>query len=486
MVSTTVRAALIGGAFLCCAPASADTLKEALAKAYVDNPTLEAARAQLRATDENVPIQRAAGLPNLANNTTFTEFLLQPQASFIAPARAVSSNIELTVPLYQGGAVRNGIQAAESRVDAGRADLRGTESTVFNQVVAAYMDVIQNEAIVGLSANNVEVLRITFEATSDRFEIGDTTRTDVAQAESRLAVARGELQSAQSNLIAARENYIELVGAAPQDLQPPPPLPGLPGDVDSAVVVALESNPDLLAAYERAAAAGYDIEVAGAGRLPTLETFTSGSYQNFLGTLGSFFGGGPPDQVNIGAQAGLRLRLPLFQGGRVAAQQRQASATAEATLEQAVGTERAIIAAVRAAYASWRAANGIVASSQSAVDAATIGLEGVRAENTVGNRTIIEILNAQQELLVAQVQLVTARRNAYVAGFTLLATMGRAEARDLGLETEGPLYDPAVNFSRVRGIIWDWQRDPAPEASSTRTVDIPAQDAEVPVLNLPE
>ena len=174
------------------------------------------------------------------------------------------------------------------------------------------------------------------------------------------------------------------------------------------------------------------------------------------------------------------MTLPLFQGGRVAAQQRQATAQAEAALEQVIATERSVIAQTRAIYSSWRAANAIIASSQAAVDAAALSLEGVRAENTVGNRTILDILDAQQELLRAQVQLVTARRNAYVAGFNLLAIMGKAEARDLGLGDEGLLYDPVVNYDRVRGIIWDWQRDPEPEADRSRTVDIPPADGEVP------
>ncbi|MGC1269818.1 MAG: TolC family protein, partial [Croceibacterium sp.] len=156
-----------------------------------------------------------------------------------------------------------------------------------------------------------------------------------------------------------------------------------------------------------------------------------------------------------------------------------AQARSSAALEQVVATERDVIAATRASFSSWRASNAIITSTQSAVDAATLSLEGVRAENSVGNRTILDILDAQQELLRAQVQLVTARRNAYVAGFTLLSAMGRAEARDLGLEEAGPLYDPVANTDRVRHIIWDWAQDPDPVPQSTRTVDIPAQDGEI-------
>ena len=145
-----------------------------------------------------------------------------------------------------------------------------------------------------------------------------------------------------------------------------------------------------------------------------------------------------------------------------------------------IATERSVIAQVRGAYASWRAAHSIIESTQSAVDAAELSLEGVRAENPVGNRSILDILDAQQELLRAQVQLVTARRNEYVAGFTLLAAMGRAEARDLGLEGDVPLYDPAVNYERDRPIFFDWGADPDPVARSTRTVDIPPQDGAIP------
>ncbi|WP_046905099.1 TolC family outer membrane protein [Croceibacterium atlanticum] len=460
--------------------ASADTLKEALAQAYETNPTLEAARAQLRATDENVPIQRADGLPSLNASGQYTEYVVQATSSFINPERAAQAGLELSVPLYSGGRVRNGINAAETRVLAGRANLRATESSVFSQVVAAYMDVILQEAIVGLSSNNVDVLQVNLQATSDRFEIGDLTRTDVAQSQARLAQAESSLRSAKANLTEARERYIRLVGEMPTDLQAPPPLPGLPETPDDAVIVALENNPDMIAARREAKAAGYDIEVAGAGRLPTVSLFANGNYNNYLGTLGSI-SGSPADQAQTSSQAGVRVQMPLFQGGAVSARQRQAQANASAALERAIGTEREIIATVRAAYSSWQAANEIIRSSQAAVDAADLSLEGVRAENTVGNRTILDILNAQQELLSAQVDLVTARRNAYVAGFTLLAAMGRAEARDLGLEDEivGPLYDPTEYYDRVRGNLWDWSRNPDPVAESTRTVDIPAPDGEI-------
>ncbi len=459
-------------------PARADDLREALAAAYNTNPVLEGARAQQRATDEGVPIQRAQGVPSVALQATHIEFIQQSANAFTAPERNLGVNLQMLVPVYSGGAVRNGIAAAKERVEAGQADLRNTESAIFSQVVAAYMDVLRTEALVALATNNAAVLRTNLEATSDRFQIGDLTITDVAQSRSRLAVAEGDLQSAQANLIAARETYIRLVGQEPGVLEAPPPLPGLPATVGEAIVSALENNPNLDAARQRAEAAGFDTKAAGAGRLPTVGVFVNGDYSDFYGTLGG------PISANFAqsektANAGVRVTIPLFQGGLPAARQRQAGARESAALEDVIASERQVIAETRATYASWQAANGVIKSAQAAVEAAELSLEGVRAENSIGNRTIIEVLNAEQELVQARAQLVTARRNAYVAGFNLLALMGKAEARDLNLDTGGVLYDPQVNADRVSSKMWDWDRDPDPAAKSSRTVDIPPATATI-------
>lgn len=478
--------ALAGSASLLAlaAPAGAETLREALARAYTTNPTLESARANQRANDENVPINRAQGLPSANITATHIEFIQQSSNAFVAPDRNLGVTAQLLVPVYSGGAVRNSIAAAKERVEAGQADLRNTESAVFSQVVAAYMDVLRTEALVALATNNVAVLRTNLEATSDRFQIGDLTITDVAQSRSRLAVAEGDLQSAEANLIAARETYIRLVGTEPGELEAPPPLPGLPATVGDAIVAALEDNPNLIAARERAAAAGFDTKVAGAGRLPTVGVFVNGDYSDFFGTLG-----GPIAadfvQSEKTANAGVRITIPLFQGGLPAARQRQAGARESAALEDVIAAERQVIAETRSTYANWQAANAVIKSAQAAVEAAELSLEGVRAEQSIGNRTVIEVLNAEQELVQARAQLVTARRNAYVAGFTLLALMGQAEARDLNLDTGGVLYDPKVNADRVSSKLWDWDRDPEPAPKSTSTVDIPPAKATIGPQLLP-
>ena len=261
-------------------------------------------------------------------------------------------------------------------------------------------------------------------------------------------------------------------------LEAPPPLPGLPGSPEDATRMALDHNPDLIAARERAKASGYDVNVAGAGRLPRVSIFTGVDYTSYLGTLGGA-AAGTLAQSQTTAQVGVRATIPLFQGGLPAAQTRQAQARETASLEQEIAVERDVVAQARASYSSWQAATAIIVSSQAAVDAAALSLEGVRAENSVGNRTMLDILDAEQELLQARVRLATARRNAYVGGFTLLAAMGKAEARDLGLES-GTLYDPDLNYDRVRFKWSDWSDDPDPAARSTRTVDTKPQTGEIP------
>ena len=462
-------------------PSHADTLREALIAAYQTNPTMTGARAGQRATDETVPIAKADGRPSATSDFGYQENFLRSANSFTAPLRQSTAGGSVTVPIYSGGAVKNSVRAAKNRVTAGQNDLRATESSLFSNVVATYMDVIRDSAIVDLNRANVGFLTINLQASSDRFEIGDLTRTDVAQSESRLELAKGEMESARANLIGSKENYIALVGREPGTLEPPPPLPNLPDSPDQAVDVALASNPDLLAAKERSDAAEFDIKTARAANKPQVQAYAQGRYLNFHGSLGGAIPSAQFVQEQSTAEVGIRATMPIYQGGRPAAQIRQAQALSGQAYEQLIAVERNIIAQTRAAYSSWRAAERVIKSSERAVAASALSLEGVQAENSVGNRTILDILNAEQELLNAQVQLVTARRNSYVAGFSLLAAMGRAEARDLGLEN-GPLYDPVANYERVDDMFYDYQSDPNPEPEATRTVDSEAQKAEIEAI----
>ncbi|WP_176472946.1 TolC family outer membrane protein [Sphingomonas lenta] len=468
-------------------PGATQTLAGALLLAYRGNPTLTGQRAAQRALDENVPIARSQGLPGVNAQAQATENLIIPGNQLLAAQRQFLAQTQLSVPLYQGGAVRNGVRAAETRVEAGQARLRDTEAQLFSNAVAAYMDVIRDEAVVALNRQNVRVLEINLQASRDRFEVGDLTRTDVAQSEARLAQARAQLQQAEAQLISSRENYIGIIGEPPGRLQDPPPLPNLPATPDQAVAVALDENPGLLAARRDRDASRFDVSVARANRLPSVNATLGGSYSSFLGSIPSVAGGFNIPNSARAADAGIGVTLPIFQGGRPAAQVRQAQARESQAIENVTATERNVVAQARSAFAVYQGSLQVIESAEVAVAANRLALEGVRAENSVGTRTVLDILDAEQELLNSQVTLVTARRDAYVAGFSLLAATGNAEARDLGLGG-GQLYDPEVNYRRVRARFIDFDSDPRPMPVATSTANTPSQRADVtrpldPLLN---
>jgi outer membrane protein len=331
-----------------------------------------------------------------------------------------------------------------------------------------------------LNENNVKVLGTNLQATQDRFQIGDLTRTDVAQSEARLQLGRSQLATAEGRLTGSEATYRQIVGHAPGQLAPPPPLPPLPATADEAVRIALANNPVLIAISRQAMAAGYDVNVARAGRLPTLSAIASGDYLNQV--TGSTNG---LDRAGTATSVGLAATVPLFQGGLPAARIRQAQAQQGQVLEQVVGTERAVVQAARAAFATYDAAQRAIQANTVAVQANELALEGNRAEQSVGTRTIIEVLNAEQELLNSQVALVSAKRDAYVAGFQLLNAMGQAEAQDLGLEG-GPLYDPLGNYRRVSNNWNDWAGEARHPTIATRTVspqELPPNPVVTPQIN---
>jgi outer membrane protein len=447
--------------------ASADTLREALVSTYNANPTLTGQRETLKSSDAGVAIARAAGRPQVSATVGVTRDLTRSGRFDIGGSKGpfITGGVDLSYPLFQGGTVRNNVEAAKTRVEAGRATLRAVEGDVFTEAVSAYMDVIRDRAIVELNSNNVKVLETNLQATRDRFEIGDVTRTDVAQSEARLSLQRSDLLEAQARLTTSEENYRRVIGKRPDALQPPPPLPPFPATADQAVQIALANNPDLIAVARQAEAANYDVRSARGTRLPTVSAVASGDYSN---TISGDTQGIP--RSGTATSIGVQGRIPLYQGGLPAARIRQAQALEGETLERRVATERAVVANTRSAFATYKAATDAIASNQVAVSANELALEGARAENSVGTRTILDVLNAEQELLNAQVALVTARRDQYVAGFQLLNAMGQAEADDLGLEG-GPLYDPLGNYRRVAGDWNDWSGDPrhTPVATSTVT-----------------
>ena len=465
-------AAVGAGALLTGAMANAaETLTQALVKTYAGNPTIMAQRAQLRSLDEGVAVARAAGRPQLSGTAGVNQDLTQTGGG---TGRNVSASVNVSYPLFNGGRVRNSIRAADARVEAGRASLRAVEGDTFTQAVGFYMDVIRDRSIEALNQNQVRVLETNLEATRDRFEVGDLTRTDVAQSEARLALAQSNLALAQGRLRSSEEAYQRVIGTRPGELEPPPVLPRLPQTADEAVTIALQNNPDLRAIADQVRAAGLDVDVLRADRLPTVNAVSSGDYLNRLGTAESLLSGPPvpgqslpPNEV-AGVGVGVSARIPIYQGGLVGARVRQAQTLRQQLVEQSIETERFVIARTRAAFATYRAALEAIESNEIAVAANQLALEGTRAEQSVGTRNVLDVLNAEQELLNSEVQLVTARRDAYVAGFALLNAMGQAEAEDLGLDG-GTLYNPVTHYNRTRDRMSDWSDDPERAPASTRT-----------------
>jgi len=474
-----MRGGLLGAvglaALAAAAPAHAEDLRGALIQTYNSNPTIMAQRAQVRTLDEGVAIARAARRPQVSGVVGVNQNVARVAGSSVSfgQGRNVNAGVDVSYPLFDGGASRNSIAAANERVLAGRANLRATEGDIFTEAVGAYMDVIRDRIIVTLNSNQVRVLETNLQATRDRFEVGDLTRTDVAQSEARLSLARSDLAGAEGRLRGSEENYRRVIGELPDDLQPPPPLPPLPDTPDEAVEIALANNSDLVAIAAQIRAAGRDIAITRADRLPSVSAVSGTDYTNYLGSADDQFGGTGANNSIGTAAVGVQARVPIYQGGIVGARVRQAQSAQQQLLERGVETERFVVSNTRSAFASYRASLEAIESNTVAVAANTLALEGTRAEQTVGTRNVLDVLNAEQELLNSEVALVTARRDAYVAGFALLNAMGRAEAEDLNLDG-GALYDPVANFERVNRRASDWGDDANPTAPvSTRTVTGP-------------
>jgi outer membrane protein len=309
------------------------------------------------------------------------------------------------------------------------------------------------------------VLERELQASRDRFEVGDLTRTDVAQSDARLANARSQLQVAQGQLATARNAYMRVVGRPAEDLQPVPPLPPLPRTSGQAVDLANVNNPNLLAARYDEAAARYDVTGFERQRLPTIGVNAGAGYSQYDGgSRGtSLVSSGVPSGTSFGffsQSATLQATIPLYQAGQIGSQIRQAQERRNELLAAIGAVGRQVAESATNAVVSLQTSRALIQSSQVAVDANMLALEGVKQENQVGTRTVLEVLNAEQELLQTRANLVSARRDEYVAGYTLLAAVGQAEGDALAVSTD--TYDPTVNARAVRHKWNDFEQTPNP------------------------
>ena len=413
---------------------------EALVAAYQTNPTLLAQRANLRAVNEGVPqelsnyrpfvsIESFAGAQHVdRNGSDGSESTTPYQAS-----------VGLAQPLYRGGRTVAGVARAESEVAAQRAVLRSVEQGVLLGAVTAYMDVWRDQAVLQLTINNEQVLARQLEATQDRFDVGELTRTDVAQSEARLARATAQRIEAEGNLTASRAVFQEVVGFLPGTLDAPPALEGLPASEQDVVGAARDDNPAVLSARFAEQAARHQVRVTTGELLP--EVFLTAE---LLHSENEFSDDSEISQARVLAV----VSIPLYQQGFVSSRVRQAKQDASRRRVEIVEARRRVEQDAIDAWEALVTARAQIRSFQSEVRSSEIALEGVREENSVGQRTILDVLDAEQELLDAQVRLVRARRDEVVAAYRIQQVQGRLTAAELGLPVD--VYDAEADYLAVR------------------------------------
>jgi len=438
------------------AGASAETLKSALARAYENNPDLNQNRASVRARDEDAPKAAAGMRPKASINAN-----AGPQSSsvripagrnqstgqrqyyedaYIGYPRGAALNLSQT--LFDGGRTANSVRQAESSVLAARAGLRQTEQTILQNAATAYMNVLRDAAILKLRENNVKVLEEQLRLTRDRFGVGEVTRTDVAQAEASLAQAHSDVYAATAVLKISAATYRQFVGADPGRLEPAQGVEGLlPQSLNEAIDIALAESPAVVNAEHQIDAAALAVKVAEGALAPTLslQAQISPQWDSFLGFPGS---------RQFSAQATGSLSIPLYQGGSEYAGVRQAKEQLGQARLNADLQRDSVRVNVVTGYAQLQSAKAAIISNLAAVKAAELALAGVRNEALVGQRTTLDVLNAQLALLNARVNLVVSQRDRVVASFAALAALGRLSARELQLDVAE--YEPAIHFDQVK------------------------------------
>lgn len=427
-----------------CVPgAHADTLTDAFVKAYQSNPQLAAERANLRATDEEVAQAIAQWRPRVSLSADYskTDSELKvdgspPPVSFDGrKSDSWGADVSVTQTIFAGGRILAQRRQADAQVRAGRAGLHTTEQGVFLDTVSAYMNVVRDEAVLKLNQTNLELLKKQLEAAQARFEVGEITRTDVAQAEARYSAGEASLTAAEASLKASRLFYERTVGEAPATLEAKPQVPTIPASEAEAREVANTRNPQLVAAREAEDASRYAIDFAVGQMLPTV------TVQASYGRSGQDRN---PQSVGDDTRVTASASVPLYQGGAEWSAIRQAKEFNNKARLDTEDARRATDEGVSNAWESYRAAKASSEANQKQVKASEIAFEGVQQELEVGSRTTLDVLNQQQELLNAQVALVRSERDEVVSGYALLAAVGRLTAQELQLAVQ--LYDPVANY----------------------------------------
>lgn len=446
---------LIGCSVFAVADARAESVSDALVKAYQTNPQLNSERARQRATDENVPQALAGYRPQVAATLSYglqaVRNLLPDNTIQGATLKPWTIGVTVTQTLYNGNKTANSVRVAEFQVKSGREALRNVGQGVLLDAVTVYMNVLANQSLVEAQRSNVTALRETLDIAKKRLNAGDVTPTDTAQAEARLARGQADLNASEVALSISQATYAQVVGVLPSKLSPAEPVDRLlPRGRDAAIDQAFKTHPAVLAAGFDVDVATTSISVAESSLLPTLTVQGSASKSSqsdsTLGTYGT-------DQASIVGQ----LNAPIYDGGLGASQTRQAKQlSTQSRLVLEMTRNQARTAAI-GAWVSNEGAKTAVTAAEAEVRGAGVALQGVQREAAGGQRTTVEVLNAQQDLIQAKARLIGAQRDRVIASYALLSAVGRLDVQTLGLKT--PDYLPEVHYHQVRDA-WHGLRTP--------------------------
>ncbi len=420
--------------------ADADSLQDALVKAYQTNPQLLAERANLRASDEDVAQAIAQWRPRISLNADYSKIHAESKTDglprSLARTEPWSADVTATQTVFAGGRILAQRRQADALVNSGRARLHSTEQSVFLGTISSYMNVVRDESVLKLNQTNIELLKKQLEAAQARFDVGEITRTDVAQAEARLAAGRSSETTAEANLKVSRLAYERAVGEAPGTLDTKPAVPVLPESEAQAREIANVQNPTLVAARAQEDAARYGIDFAVGQMLPTV------TVQASYGRSGQERG--PAETIGDDTRLTATATVPLYQGGAEWSAVRQAKEFNNRARLNVEDARRGTDESVQNAWEAYRAARASSEANRQQVKASEIAFEGVQQELEVGSRTTLDVLDQQQELLNARVALVRTERDEVVASYSLLSAVGKLTATDLELPVQ--VYDPVENY----------------------------------------
>jgi len=435
--------------FLCAAfeRASADTIESALAKAYMNNPDFNAQRAALRATDEGVQRARAGLLPSVSASSSLGRQSSNYNSTSTSSNDLLSPRtlgVSVTQSLYNGARVTNQIDQSEKSVLAAREQLRSVEQKVLFGASSGYMAVVRDTAVLKVRQANINVLKEQLRQTEDRFNVGEVTRTDVAQVSAQLAAAEAERSAAQASLASSVASYQQIIGSMPDALADAVPLVNMvPTSLDQALLIGQADHPDIRTARFSVDIAAAGVKIAQGELLPSLSLKGSLTHANDYKSA--------DDEYND-ASIVASLTIPLYEGGEVHARVRQLKETLGQRRLEADSALRAVIAEISSAWSQYITSQARIKAAETQIEAATVALNGTREEAKVGQRTTLDVLIADQTLLGAQVNLVTAQTDRVVASYRVLSSVGKLSANSLGLKVKG--YDAKVHYDKVKGRLY--------------------------------